>query len=56
MTALAAASAANEAAHAANQARDELIRQAHSEGSSIRTIAKATGLSASRIHQIIHGR
>lgn len=40
----------------ASQARDALIRQAHIEGSSIRSIATAAGLSPSRVHQILHGR
>ncbi|MGV2831869.1 hypothetical protein [Myxosarcina sp. GI1(2024)] len=30
------------------------IAQAHAEGLSIRTIAKVTGLSSSRIHQLLH--
>ena len=36
--------------------RDFLIRQAHTDGSSIRAIAAAVGISAARVHQIIHGR
>ena len=43
-------------AAAASERRNELIRKAHAEGSTMREIARATGLSHSRIHQIIHGR
>jgi hypothetical protein len=41
------------AAEAALKARDEAIRQAHKNGASLRQIAKATGLSHQRIHQIV---
>lgn len=40
----------------ASQARDEAIRQASKEGATVRAIAKAAGLSPTRIHQILHGR
>ncbi len=30
------------------------IAKAHAEGLSIRTIAKVTGLSSSRVHQLLH--
>jgi hypothetical protein len=41
---------------AASARRDDLIRQAHADGSTIRTIAEATGLSPARVHQILHHR
>jgi DNA-directed RNA polymerase specialized sigma24 family protein len=41
---------------AASQRRNDLIKQAHAEGSSIRSIAAACGLSAARVHQILHDR
>lgn len=37
------------------EARDDAIRAAHASGSSLRSIAKAAGLSHQRVHQIIHG-
>ena len=37
-------------------ARDAAIREAHENGATIRAIATEAGLSAARIHQIIHGR
>lgn len=41
-------------AWAASRERDHAIRAAHAAGNSIRTIAVATSLSASRVHQILH--
>ncbi len=38
----------------ADRERIWAIAKAHAEGLSIRTIAKATGLSSSRIHQLLH--
>ena len=38
------------------QARNDAIREASENGATIRDIAKAAGISASRVHQIIHGR
>lgn len=43
-------------AASASTARDEAIRQAAKDGSTVRAIATAAGLSYARIHQIIHGR
>jgi hypothetical protein len=40
----------------ASENRDNLIRQAHASGVTIRAIAAAAGLSPARIHQILHGR
>lgn len=42
-------------AASASIARDDTIRQAHTDGATIRAIAAAAGLSAARVHQIIHG-
>ena len=36
--------------------RDEAIRQAHADGSTIRAIAVAASLSSARVHQILHGK
>lgn len=47
--------AADKAASAL-QARNAAILEAHAEGASIRSIAKAAGLSSARVHQILHGR
>ena len=56
VTDLAEVTQAAQKAVSSSQARDNLIRQAHTEGSSIRAIAHAAGLSPSRVHQILHGR
>jgi hypothetical protein len=56
MKRLASVTTAASKATQASQRRDELIRQAHAEGSTIRAIALAAGISPSRVHQIIHGR
>jgi hypothetical protein len=45
------------AANAADRAmleRDKLIRRAHKQGESIRTIAAAADLSPARVHQIVN--
>lgn len=34
--------------------RDEAIRAAHKTGATMRVIAQAAGLTAGRVHQIIH--
>lgn len=47
---------AAEKAAAAAKARDDEIRIAHEHGVTIRAIAEAAGLSASRVHQILHRR
>jgi hypothetical protein len=41
---------------AASRDRDDIIREAHRSGETIRAIAAAAGISASRVHQILHGR
>ena len=56
MKSLTAAKRAAANSLAASARRDDLIRKAHTEGSTIRAIAAATGLSSARIHQIIHHR
>lgn len=48
---------AGRAAHKAvkaSQERDHAIRTAHQAGNTIRAIAAVCGLSAARIHQILH--
>lgn len=40
----------------ASQRRDDAIRAAHEAGASIRAIAVEAGLSAARVHQILHGK
>jgi hypothetical protein len=49
------AKAADKAA-TASASRDDAIRAAHTAGNTIRAIAATAGLSASRVHQILHGR
>ena len=49
------ATATGEAAES-SQRRNEAIRAASSAGATIRAIAKASGLSSARVHQILHGR
>jgi hypothetical protein len=56
MTAIQKIPGAAAKAAAASKRRDELIRQAHTEGSTIRAIAVACGLSPARVHQILHHR
>ncbi len=56
MKPLSAARRATAASTAAVAYRDDMIRLAHDKGEPIRTIAKATGLSSARIHQILHRR
>ena len=46
--------AATKAADAAMLERDKVIRRAHRQGESIRTIAAAAGLSSARVHQIVN--
>jgi DNA-directed RNA polymerase specialized sigma24 family protein len=53
---LAAVSRAAAKAVSASQNRDDLIRQAHADGFTIRAIAAVCGLSPARVHQIIHRR
>ncbi len=47
---------AAERAAAATDSRNDAIRKAHTDGNTIRAIAIAAGLSAARVHQILHGR
>lgn len=49
----AAGRAAAKAARASRE-RDQAIRTAHKAGNTIRAIAAVCGLSASRVHQILH--
>lgn len=45
--------ATNEARRAARR-RDDVIREAHTEGMSIRKIAAVANLSPARVHQLLH--
>lgn len=40
----------------ATQRREAAIKAAHAGGLTVREIASAAGLSAARIHQILHGK
>lgn len=40
----------------ARQERDEAILEAHLRGKTMRQIAEAAGLTAGRVHQIIHSQ
>lgn len=51
---LAAARRATRQAADAMARRDDAIRRACADGSSIRQVAGATGLSTARVHQILH--
>jgi hypothetical protein len=54
MTTLASVTRAASKAVSAGEARDATIRAAVADGATIRAVAAAAGLSAARVHQIVH--
>lgn len=54
--ALSRVTAATERATRAAAERDEAIRLAHESGEGIRAIARAAGLSPTRVHQLVHAK